>query len=195
MPFPLAELVLRGSGLVPDFRVFQFDVAANLSFALSFYHCISKKSHFQVNCEHEDFFPGFCPSHLDFRAKPHCPHRQRQVCQPCGVAARARHGAGACCAWSRWRLPGMLRPQHPRELTRELSPRPRPPRAPALFPGFGVPDGNRLCADSCAPVGPSAPSGPGFHVRWPPSGPRVSARAIPVSADLRCPPADPRVPR
>ena len=31
MPFPLAELVLRGSGLVPDFRVFQFDVAANLS--------------------------------------------------------------------------------------------------------------------------------------------------------------------
>jgi hypothetical protein len=33
LPFPLAELVLRGSGLVPDFRVFQFDVAANLSFA------------------------------------------------------------------------------------------------------------------------------------------------------------------
>jgi hypothetical protein len=33
IPFPLAELVLRGSGLVPDFRVFQFDVAANLSFA------------------------------------------------------------------------------------------------------------------------------------------------------------------
>ena len=31
LPFPLAELVLRGSGLVPDFRVFQFDVAANLS--------------------------------------------------------------------------------------------------------------------------------------------------------------------
>jgi hypothetical protein len=38
LPFPLAALVLRGSGLrlVPDFRVFQFDVAANLlSFPLS----------------------------------------------------------------------------------------------------------------------------------------------------------------
>ena len=28
---PIAELVLRGSGLVPDFRVFQFDAATNLS--------------------------------------------------------------------------------------------------------------------------------------------------------------------
>ena len=37
LPFPLAELVLRGSELVPDFRVLRvkFDVAANLSFALS----------------------------------------------------------------------------------------------------------------------------------------------------------------
>jgi len=42
LPFPLAELVLRGSGLVPDFRVLQCNVAANLSFALSFYHCITK---------------------------------------------------------------------------------------------------------------------------------------------------------
>ena len=31
MPFPLAELVLRGSGLVPDFRVFRFDVATILT--------------------------------------------------------------------------------------------------------------------------------------------------------------------
>ena len=79
---PLAELVLRGSGLVPDFRVFQFD----------------------------------------FRAKPIALSVKRQLCWLCGVAARARHGAGACCAWFRWLLPGMLRPQHPREMTRELSP-------------------------------------------------------------------------
>ena len=44
--------------------------------------------------------------------KPHRPQRQRQLCWLCGVAARARHGAGACCAWFRWLLPGMLRPQH-----------------------------------------------------------------------------------
>jgi len=56
-------------------------------------------------------------------------------------------------------------------------------------------DGNRMGADSCAPVGPAAASGPGFHIRWPPSGPRVSARAIPVSVDGRGPPADARVPR
>jgi hypothetical protein len=31
LPFPLAELALRGSGLVPDFRVFLLDVANNLS--------------------------------------------------------------------------------------------------------------------------------------------------------------------
>ena len=55
-------------------------------------------------------------------------------------------------------------------------------------------DGNRMGVDSCAPVGPTAASGPGFHVRWPPSGPRVSARAIPVSAGGRGPPADAKVP-
>ncbi|MFN9901082.1 MAG: hypothetical protein ACK55Z_20340, partial [bacterium] len=38
--------VLRDSGLVPEL---QFDVAANLSFTLSFYHCISMKSHFFGN--------------------------------------------------------------------------------------------------------------------------------------------------
>jgi hypothetical protein len=58
LPFPLDELVHRGSGLVQGFRVLQFNVAANLSLALSFYHCISKKSHFLGNT---DFFrrPGF----------------------------------------------------------------------------------------------------------------------------------------
>ena len=77
------------------------------------------------------------------------------------------------------------------------SPMPRgpPPRAPPLFPECMDPDGNRMGADSCAPVGPAAASGPGFHIRWPPSGPRVSARAIPVSVDGRGPPADARVPR
>jgi hypothetical protein len=29
-------------GLAPDFRVLQFNAAVNLSFAFSFYHCISK---------------------------------------------------------------------------------------------------------------------------------------------------------
>ena len=48
--------------------------------------------------------------------------------------------------------------------------------------------------DSCAPVGPTAASGPGFHVRWPPPGPRVCARSIPVSAGWRGPPADARLP-
>ncbi len=76
------------------------------------------------------------------------------------------------------------------------SPMPRgpPPRTPPLFPEYVVTDGNRLGADSCAPVGPTAASGPGFHVRWQPSGPRVSARAIPVSAGWRGPPADARFP-
>ena len=83
---------------------------------------------------------------------------------------------------------------------RHESPRPGgargpPPRAPPLFPECMDPDGNRMGADSCVPVGPAAASGPGFHIRWPPSGPRVSARAIPVSVDGRGPPADARVPR
>ncbi len=75
------------------------------------------------------------------------------------------------------------------------SPMPRgpPPRAPPFFPECMVPDGNRMGADSCAPVGPAAASGPGFHVRWPPSGPRVSARAIPVTAGGLGLPADARV--
>ena len=77
------------------------------------------------------------------------------------------------------------------------SPMPRgpPPRDPPLFPECMDPDGNRMGADSCAPVGPAAASGPGFHIRWPPSVLRVSARAIPVSVDGRGPPADARVPR
>ena len=77
------------------------------------------------------------------------------------------------------------------------SPMPRgpPPRAPPPFPECMDADGNRIAADSCAPVGPAAASGPGFHICWPPSGPRVSARAIPVSVDGRGPPADARVPR
>ena len=54
-------------------------------------------------------------------------------------------------------------------------------------------DGNRMGADSCAPVGPAAASGPGFHVRWLPSGPRVSARAIPVTAGGLGLPVDARV--
>jgi hypothetical protein len=74
------------------------------------------------------------------------------------------------------------------------SPMPRGPPQRALFPEYMVPDGNRLGADSCAPVGPTAASGPGFHVRWPPSGPMVSARAIPVSAGWLGPPADARFP-
>ena len=76
------------------------------------------------------------------------------------------------------------------------SPMPRgpPPRAPPFFPECMVPDGNRMGADSCAPVGPAAASGPGFHVRWPPSGPRVSARAIPVTAGGLGLPADARFP-
>ena len=73
-------------------------------------------------------------------------------------------------------------------------PRGPPPRPPLLFPEHRAGDGNRMGMDSCAPVCPTAASGPGFHVRWPPSGPRVSARAIPVSAGGRGPPADARVP-
>ena len=69
-------------------------------------------------------------------------------------------------------------------------PRGPPSRAPPFFPEDGVGDGNRMGVDSCAPVCPTAASGPGFHVRWPPSDPRVSARAIPVSAGGRGPPAD-----
>ena len=73
-------------------------------------------------------------------------------------------------------------------------PRGPPARAPPLFPEYVLPDGNRLGVDSCAPVGPTVASGPGFHVRWPPPGPRVSARSIPVSAGWRGPPADVRLP-
>ena len=88
---------------------------------------------------------------------------------------------GAGCVACRGPAPGLP--------TSSPMPRGPPPRAPAPFPGFSIPNGNRLCADSFASVGPSAPPGPGFHVRWPPSGPRVSARAIPVSADWRSLPA------
>ena len=73
-------------------------------------------------------------------------------------------------------------------------PRGPPPRPPLLFPECMDPDGNRIGADSCAPVGPAAASGPGFHIRWPSSGPRVSARAIPVTAGGLGLPADARVP-
>ena len=93
---------------------------------------------------------------------------------------------GAGCVACRGPAPGLP--------TSSPMPRGPPPRAPAPFPGFSIPDGNRLCADSFASVGPSAPPGPGFHVRWPPSGPRVSARAIPVSANWRGPPAAAGVP-
>ena len=73
-------------------------------------------------------------------------------------------------------------------------PRGPPPRPPLLFPEHRAGDGNRMGRDSCAPVCPTAASGPGFHVRWPPSGPRVSARAIPVTAGGLGPPADARFP-
>jgi hypothetical protein len=73
-------------------------------------------------------------------------------------------------------------------------PRGPPPPAPAPSPGVGMLNGNRMCGDSFASVGPSAPPGPGFYVCWPSSGPRVSARTFPVSADWRGPPAAARVP-
>jgi hypothetical protein len=53
LPFPLAELVLRGSGLVPDFRVFQFDAATNLSILTKYLQQITGITkvyyNFQVN--------------------------------------------------------------------------------------------------------------------------------------------------
>ena len=93
---------------------------------------------------------------------------------------------GAGCAACRAPAPGLP--------TSAPMPRGPPPPAPAPSPGVGMLNGNRMCGDSFASVGPSAPPGPGFHVCWPPSGPRVSARAIPVSADWRGPPAAARVP-
>jgi hypothetical protein len=50
MPFPLAELVLRGSGLVPDFRMFQFDVATNLSILTKYLQQIT------TSWKHRHFF-------------------------------------------------------------------------------------------------------------------------------------------
>jgi hypothetical protein len=87
---------------------------------------------------------------------------------------------------------GRSSPRNRRRPARRHRPARRPP--PKSFWDPAVCDGNRLCADSFASVGPSAPPGPGFHVRWPPSGPRVSARAIPVSANWRSPPAAAGVP-
>jgi hypothetical protein len=107
-----------------------------------------------------------------------------------GTIVRARPPAAAPaggCVGCRVPAPG-LPPSSP-------MPRGPPPRAPQLFPECRDADGNRIGADSCAPVGPAAASCPGFHIRWPPSCPRVSARAIPVSVDGRGPPADARVPR
>ena len=95
---------------------------------------------------------------------------------------------------------GGLRPyfaRRRRHVRQQDSPRvfPDPPaRAPPLFPEYVLADGNRMGVDSCAPVGPTAASGPGFHVRWPPPGPRFSARSIPVSAGWCGPPADPVLP-
>ncbi len=140
--------------------------------------------------------PCCCDTSLDSPLSwpPPSPVLLPSTVTPCGGTAHATTvlarppaaaPAGGCVA-CRVPAPG-LPPSSP-------MPRGPPLRAPPIFPEYVVPDGNRLGADSCAPVGPTAASGPGFHVRWPPSGPRVSARAIPVSAGWRGPPADARFP-
>jgi hypothetical protein len=95
LPFPLAELVLRGSGLVPDFRVLQCNVAANLSFALSFYHCISKKSHFRRNTKF------FSPSSLPL------PRFASETFEPLVAQGRALDRVGCAVAFS-------IKPRDPR---------------------------------------------------------------------------------
>jgi hypothetical protein len=161
-------------------------------------------------------YTSWCPADLGRRQSASYSHRSahsflshvslgaprsgyRPVLLPCSVApwggtahatiVRARPPAAAPaggCVACRVPAPG-LPPS-------SSMPRGPPSRAPPFFPEDGVGDGNRMGVDSCAPVGPTAASGPGFHVRWPPSDPRVSARAIPVSAGGRGPPADARVP-
>ena len=53
---------------------------------------VSARNH--VNCEHEDFFPGFCPSPFDFRAKPSPPASASAVLalRHCGPGTARRGG-------------------------------------------------------------------------------------------------------
>ena len=125
MPFPLAELVLRGSGLVPDFRVFQFDAATNLSILTKYLQQITTSWKHRHFLETPTFLLTTRP--MIFWSEPVlCAAVQEEVDkhtgQP-GAADTGQPGAAArrwgCCARSRWRLQGLLRPLLPRDRTRE----------------------------------------------------------------------------
>ena len=93
MPFPLAELVLRGSGLVPDFRVFQFDAATNLSILTKYLQQIT------TSWKHRHFLetPTFLLTtrRMIFWSEPaSCRRCRRRLTRTTGSPA-PRHGAGA----------------------------------------------------------------------------------------------------
>jgi len=76
LPFPLAEFVLRGSGLVPDFRVFQFDAVANLSILTKYLQQITTSWKHRHFLETPTFLLPDSPSH-HFGANPPVPGRRR----------------------------------------------------------------------------------------------------------------------
>ena len=131
MPFPLAELVLRGSGLVPDFRMFQFDVAANLSILTKYLQQIT------TSWKHRHFLetPTFLLTtrRMIFWSEPGAvPEVQEEVDKHTGQPGAAARRWG-CCARSRWRLQGLLRPLLPRNRTREPSRPGFPAASPAIM--------------------------------------------------------------
>ena len=117
MPFPLAEFVLRGSGLVPDFRVFQFDAVANLSILTKYLQQIT------TSWKHRHFLetPTFLLTtrRMIFWSEPGpVLEVQEEVDKHTGQPGATARRWG-CCARSRWRLQGLLRPLLPRNWTRE----------------------------------------------------------------------------
>ena len=128
MPFPLAELVLSTSGLVPDFRMFQFDVAANLSILTKYLQQITTSWKHRHFLETPTFLLTKFTSRMIFWSEPAAAEVQEEVDkhtgQP-GAADTGQPGAAArrwgCCARSRWRLQGLLRPLLPRDRTRAPS--------------------------------------------------------------------------
>ena len=93
MPFPLAELVLRGSGLVPDFRVFQFDAATNLSILTKYLQQITTSWKHRHFLETPTFLLTTRP--MIFWSEPAaCRRCRRRLTRTTGSPA-PRHGAGA----------------------------------------------------------------------------------------------------
>ena len=121
MPSPLVELVLRGSGLVPDFSVLNFGCCQPIFFPFSLPLYLQEITLFR----NTKFFSRWS---LPVRVNSNL-RETPQALSAVIVVRSGRPAAGArrrgLCARSRWRLPRLRRPLHPRELTMHLAPPPK----------------------------------------------------------------------